>query len=115
MKNVKLTDFWKIPEEVRIELYDISNNLIGNKITKTHTFKENENSITITDNVCYYAEKDFNWDCVIVNKIKLYYENELIGMRRFPNITMCSKDSISITFTLFIQVINNEYVIEVSP
>lgn len=114
MQNVKLTDFWKTPQEVKIELYDTTNNLIGNKITKTHTFNENENSVTITDNVWYYAEKDFDGD-VVVNKIKLYYENELIGMRRFPNITMCYGDTLSITFTFYIEVINDKFVIEISP
>ena len=114
MKNVKLTKFWKTPQEVRIELYDTTNNLIGNKITKTHTFNENENSVTITDNVWYYAKKDFGGG-VAVNKIKLYYENELIGMRRFPNISMCLGDSLSITFTLCIEIIKDKYVIEISP
>lgn len=114
MQNLDLTNFWKTPQEVRIDLYDTNNNVIDNKITKLHTFKENENSITIKDNVWYDTMNDFG-NGAIVNKVKLYYENELIGMRRFPNINMCLGDSISITFTLCIEVINNTYIIEISP
>ena len=114
MKNVDLTNFWKSPQEVRIALYDTNNNRIGNRIAILHTFEENENSITIKDNVWYYVKEDFD-NGAIVNKIKLYYEEELIGMRRFPNIHLCYGDTLSITFTLFIQVINDKFVIEISP
>lgn len=114
MQNVDLTDFWKSPQVIRIVLYDINNIVIGDKITKIHTFKEDENSITITDNVWFYVTDDFG-KSVTVNKIKLFYGNELIGMRRFPNISVNLRDSISITFTLCIEIINNTYVIEISP
>lgn len=114
MKNVDLTKFWKSPQEVRIDLYDIDNNVIGNKVTKLHTFRKNKNSIIVKDNVCYDTRNDFGSGAV-VNKIKLYYENVLVGMRRFPDIHMSLGDSISITFTLYIEVVDNAFVIEISP
>lgn len=112
MKNVELTDFWKIPQEVRIELYDVNDNPIGNKITKLHEYDEKENSVTIKDFIKYEVESDFG-KRVIVNRVKLYYENELIGMRRFPNITMDLMDSLFITLTLKITVMDGRYEIEV--
>ena len=114
MKNVESTNFWKTPQEVRIALFNIDDRKIGDKITKLHEFDEKKNSVTIKDYIQYDVEKDFG-NRVVVNKVKLYYENELIGMRRFPNITMDLMDSIFITFTLCIEVIKDKYVIEISP
>ena len=112
MQNVELTNFWKTPQEVRIALFNIDDRKIGDKITKLHEYDEKESSVTIKDYVQYDVEKDFG-NRVVVNKVKLYYENELIGMRRFPNITMDLMDSIFITFTLKIVVINDKFKIEV--
>lgn len=112
MKNVELTNFWKTPREVRIALFNTDDRKIGNKITKLHEFDEKKNSVTIKDYIQYDVEKDFG-NRVVVNKVKLYYENELIGMQRFPNITMDLMDSIFITFTLNISVVNNRYRIEI--
>ena len=71
-----------------------------------------KNSVTIKDYIQYDVEKDFG-NRVTVNKVKLYYENELIGLRRFPNIQMDLMDSIFITFSLIIVLENNRYRIEV--
>ena len=112
MQNIEITDFWKIPQEVRIELFNIDDRKIGDKITKLHEFEEKENFVTIKDYIKYEVESDFGRR-VIVNKVKLYYENELIKMCRFPNITMDLGDNLFITFTLKISVIDNGYKIEV--
>ena len=95
--EIILTDFWKYPEKVIFKLFE--NETLKSSIVAHHDFIGKKGSKGYTNIGSY---KHNSKEMLIINKIEVYYNDELITSMRLPDIHLYEEDRFSFLHSVIV-------------